>query len=274
MGDSGKKGALRIKLCGIRRIEDVGYVNEAMPDFAGFVFAPGRRQVDVPTARALRERLSPAIRAVGVFVDEDPAAIIRLLREGTIDIAQLHGGEDEAQIRRIKGATGKPVVKAVSLPGVDRDVPPGGAPGNESAAGNGLGLGSLAGDVHDIHTEESRAVRTLSVAQGDALRAIRRWQGSAADYLLFDQGKGGTGRTFDWKLLEMSGNRKPYFLAGGLNIGNIKDALAFSRQMWESGGKSTSAPFALDLSSGIETDGVKDRGKILEIVGAIRYAGD
>ena len=69
----------KIKLCGLRRPEDVTMVNRAMSDFAGFVFAKGRRQVTLEAARALRKQLDPKIRAVGVFVDED-GDYIRTLR--------------------------------------------------------------------------------------------------------------------------------------------------------------------------------------------------
>lgn len=77
----------------------------------------------------------------------------------------------------------------------------------------------------------------------------------AADYVLFDNGAGGTGEAFDWSVLHRLTARleKPYFLAGGLNSGNIAAAAAFK-------------PFALDLSSGAETNGVKDRAKIMDLV--------
>ena len=58
----------KIKLCGLRRLEDVAMVNRARPDYAGFVFAPGKRQVTADEAEILRQQLDPAIAAVGVFV--------------------------------------------------------------------------------------------------------------------------------------------------------------------------------------------------------------
>ena len=70
---------------------------------------------------------------------------------------------------------------------------------------------------------------------------------SRADYILLDQGKGGTGKAFDWSLLKGIG--RPYFLAGGLTPQNAAQAASLQ-------------PYALDVSSGIETDGVKDREKM------------
>ncbi|MDR1326106.1 MAG: phosphoribosylanthranilate isomerase [Treponema sp.] len=77
----------------------------------------------------------------------------------------------------------------------------------------------------------------------------------AVDFFLFDNGAGGTGQTFDWGILPdlTACLRKPYFLAGGLNGDNITAALALK-------------PFAIDVSSGAETNGVKDRGKMLSLV--------
>jgi phosphoribosylanthranilate isomerase len=84
----------KIKICGLVREDDIAYVNEARPDYAGFVFAKSRRQVTTAHAAKLRERLAEGIVPVGVFVDAPPEDIGILYREGVIAIAQLHGHED------------------------------------------------------------------------------------------------------------------------------------------------------------------------------------
>jgi phosphoribosylanthranilate isomerase len=76
-----------------------------------------------------------------------------------------------------------------------------------------------------------------------------------ADFLLFDSGKG-SGKTFDWSLIRKN-LKKDFFLAGGLNISNISQAI----EEFE--------PYAVDLSSGLETDGFKDEKKIREIMEVI-----
>ena len=78
---------------------------------------------------------------------------------------------------------------------------------------------------------------------------------SYADYILLDQGSGGTGRVFDWTLIESIG--RPFFLAGGLNAENIKEAVR-------------TGAWAFDVSSGAETDGFKEREKIFACVAAAR----
>ncbi|MGN0819236.1 MAG: phosphoribosylanthranilate isomerase [Christensenellaceae bacterium] len=78
---------------------------------------------------------------------------------------------------------------------------------------------------------------------------------SLADFVLLDSGKG-CGKVFDWKLIK-SVNRS-YFLAGGLSRENVTDAIKELE------------PYCVDVSSNVETDGVKDREKIAEFIDAVR----
>ena len=84
---------------------------------------------------------------------------------------------------------------------------------------------------------------------------VRRAEESSADHILRDGGKG-DGRAFNWKLLEEI--KRPFFLAGGLNADNAEAAVADLH------------PFAVDVSTGIETDGVKDKEKMTAFVAAVR----
>lgn len=199
----------KIKICGLFRDCDIDYVNEAMPDFIGFVFAKSRRQVSVVWAEIMRPRLKSEITPVGVFVNESLTKVAQLLNDNIIEIAQLHGDENETYIQELKTLTNKPIIKAV---------------------------------------------RVLS--QQD----IEAAQHTVADFLLLDNGTGGTGESFDWSLVSNVKNQhqKPFFLAGGLNAENLEQAIA------------ATSPYAVDLSSGVETDGMKDRAKILEIVRRMR----
>lgn len=195
----------RVKMCGLRRAEDIEATNRLMPEYIGFVFAPAsRRFISLEEAAALRQALSPGIRAVGVFVDEDAETVARLLESGVIDIAQLHGNEDEAYIARLKARTGKPVIRA------------------------------------------------FRVKNAEDLRAA---EASPADMILLDAGAG-DGKTFDWSML--SSVSRPYFLAGGLTPENTAEAVKRYH------------PFAVDVSSGIETDGFKDCNKMRAFMRAVR----
>lgn len=197
---------MKIKLCGLTRPCDIEAVNELQPDYIGFVFAKkSRRYVSPEKAKELKAMLAPGIQAVGVFVNEEPEQIVSLLEAGTIDVAQLHGQEDETEIRRLRELTDHPLIQAFR-----------------------------------IDTEQD----------------VERANASTADYVLLDSGAGGTGTVFDWNLLQAI--RRPYFLAGGLdteNLGTVKAKLN---------------PYGIDVSSGIETDGYKDKEKMTAFVAAAR----
>jgi len=195
---------MRIKICGLFRDEDIDYVNEARPDYIGFVFAKSARQVSHVLAQYLRFRLVSEIIPVGVFVNSSVAEIAALYRNGVISIAQLHGDEDESFIIKLKKDTG------------------------------------------------NKPIPVIKTIKGSQLNNIK----TNADYLLIDSGAG-SGKTFNWEPLKSIKFTKPWFLAGGININNVENAAAFN-------------PFAVDISSGAETDGIKDREKILQLVASIR----
>ena len=105
----------RIKICGLFRDCDVDFVNEARPDYCGFIinFPKSHRNVSPEQARALRERLDSGVVPVGVFVDQPVEAVAALLNGGTVSVAQLHGHEDAAYIAALRAlAPGYPVWRA------------------------------------------------------------------------------------------------------------------------------------------------------------------
>lgn len=106
----------KIKLCGLSGFHDIEIVNKLKPDYIGFVFAPkSRRYVSPETALELKSNLHPAIKAVGVFVREQPETIAALLQRGVIDIVQLHGGEPENDILTLRALTNKPIIQAFRI---------------------------------------------------------------------------------------------------------------------------------------------------------------
>lgn len=104
---------MKIKICGIRRMEDVAYLNEFLPDYAGFIFAKTRREVTKEQAQKLRRELDAKIPVFGVFVNAPPEMAAELAEQEIINVIQLHGDEDEAYIRKLKEMTTVPVGKAV-----------------------------------------------------------------------------------------------------------------------------------------------------------------
>lgn len=121
-------------------------------------------------------------------------------------------------------------------------------------------------DMAQLHGNESEEYITLLRKKTDkklikafSVNEAKNLQGvysCSADYILLDSGSGGTGKSFDWNLLQDFD--RPYFLAGGLNINNVSEAV------------SRLHPYAVDVSSGVETDGRKDDVKMAAFINAVR----
>jgi phosphoribosylanthranilate isomerase len=205
---------IKIKLCGLSRLQDIDYVNEFKPDYIGFVFAQSRRQVTPVFAVDLRKKLRSDIKAAGVFVNENIETLVKTALSVNLDIIQLHGDEDEEYIERLrKKLIGFEIWKAARV--IDED----------------------------------------SIVMAEKL---------PCDRLLLDtfspSAYGGTGCSANLDVIANveSCLNKSFFLAGGLNYSNILSAIQKTN------------PFGVDISSGIETDGLKDRDKIKELINLLR----
>lgn len=211
----------KVKICGLKTLDDVDKVNKYLPEYAGFVFANTKRFVTDEQALMMKQALATGIKAVGVFVNEPIEHVAELCRRGIIDVAQLHGEESEEYIRNLKKITDIPVIKATKV--------------------------QNASQVAERMSEE-------------------------ADYMLFDTYKkgelGGTGERFELSILEeclenlaSQGRKiKPYFLAGGLDKTNVSEVLG------------RIGCYCVDVSTGVETDGVKDEAKIKSFIENVRKA--
>ncbi|WP_137596869.1 phosphoribosylanthranilate isomerase [Paucilactobacillus kaifaensis] len=104
----------KVKICGLKTLADVAAVNDAQPELAGFVFAPSQRQISTKQAQLLRQNLSAAIQAVGVFVNPTLAQIKPLIEKGIIQLVQLHGVQDQKLITQLQ-QLGVKVIQAVQL---------------------------------------------------------------------------------------------------------------------------------------------------------------
>ena len=106
----------RLKICGNRRPEDVQYLNEFLPDFAGFILSGGfGRSIVMDTFYELRSCLDPGIRTVGVFVNEPLEEIVRCGYHEKLSVIQLHGNEDAAYIQALCKVFGGEIWKAVRV---------------------------------------------------------------------------------------------------------------------------------------------------------------
>lgn len=112
----------KIKICGLYRSCDIRYVNTVRPDWCGFIlnFPKSHRSLTPERVRELRQELDGGITPVGVFVDQPVEAVAELLNDGTIAVAQLHGGESEDYIAALRAAApGFPIWKAFRVRGAE-----------------------------------------------------------------------------------------------------------------------------------------------------------
>lgn len=199
----------KIKICGLKRKEDIQLVNQWKPDYVGFVFAESSRQITIDQAYEFKNMLHPDICAVGVFVNENPSMIELLSSSRIIDLIQLHGDETPEYMQKVRHKVQRPIIKAV------------------------------------------RVKSTEQILEAD------EWP---CEYLLLDtyvKGRyGGSGQCFERSLIPAL--KKPFFLAGGLNVGNIGGAI------------SGCSPYGVDVSSAVETNGCKDSKKVQELIERVR----
>ena len=212
----------RIKICGLKRTEDVDYVNQYLPDYAGFVFAGSKRKVTDEQAEELSKKLDERITPVGVFVNELAEHIVNLVKKGIIRVVQLHGDEDETYILKLREL----------LEEADKE--------------------------SDNRKEAIKIIKAVRVRSREQILEAAKLP---CDYLLLDTWQkdtyGGCGKQFDKSLIP-SELTVPYFLAGGLSAENIQENIK------------TCHPYAVDVSSAVETDGNKDRKKIQEFIERVR----
>ena len=223
----------KIKICGLRREEDIRIINELKPEYVGFVFyEKSKRNVTEEQAERFRNMLFRDIISVGVFVDADLEKVARLLGKGVISIAQLHGHESGEYIKELR--------RMVTL-----------------NSENDRSFSSFNPVMKSPTRRHSPKIIKAFLVRGE--EDIRQAEKSTADYILFDQGLG-SGETFDWDMAQelLRDFPKPYFLAGGLDENNVREAIEKLH------------PYVVDISSKVETEGFKDREKIKAFIDAVR----
>jgi phosphoribosylanthranilate isomerase len=202
---------VRVKICGIRSVEDARIAVEAGADAIGLILTPARRQVSMETARAVTATLPPFIVPVGVFVDAAPAAVRAAARRLGLGAVQLHGDESPEAC--------------------------------DSLVQAGL-----------------RVIKAFRVSDHVDRAALARYRAASAILLdtRVDGVMGGTGRTFPWRIAEGLSAAYRLVVAGGLDPDNVTQALAALR------------PYAVDVTSGVESGDRKDPAKVTAFVTAVR----
>jgi phosphoribosylanthranilate isomerase len=211
-----------VKICGLSSPETVMAALDAGADFVGFNFYPkSPRYVSPSRAGELAKLARGRARIVTLIVDAEDSLIDEIARVVDPDFIQAQGSETPERIAEIGKRTGKPVIKAIKVMTLE--------------------------DV--AHASEFDGVAALILYDAKAPETLK---GALP---------GGNGIAFDWQLLRQGKAAQGFLLAGGLNPGNVAEAI-----------RVTGAPI-VDVSSGVEkSPGIKDITLIREFIAAAKAA--
>lgn len=254
----------KIKICGISKVETILAIVDAKPDYMGLVFAPSKRQVTVDQAKTLVEELHKQygnrysreeVQCSNDVVQD--GAVIGAVQEGTAT-----GDAHEGTLTSTENASPTLIhQEAIKTVGVFV---------NETlenlvtiATEVNLDVVQLHGDEDEAFIQSLKERTNVEIWKAVQIRSAadaEAWIDSSADMLLFDayhkDERGGTGEVFDWSCLDEF--ERPFMLAGGIDSTNVARAIRTVRS------------YGIDISSGIETDGVKDNEKITAFTKLVR----
>ena len=199
----------KVKICGIKNLNDAISAVDYGADALGFVFAKSIRKISKEKARAIIRKLPPFVTTVGLFVNETVEYIESVYRYCGFDAVQLHGNEPPNIINKLK----------------------------------------------DIKT-----IKAFRIQNKKDITPITKYKPSAILLDGYSENKmGGTGTTFDWKIVRKLKTSIPIIVAGGLTHLNVSQAIQIVN------------PYGVDVSSGVETKpGKKDKRLIKEFVDAVK----
>ena len=224
----------KVKMCGISKVETIPAIVDAKPDYMGLVFAPSKRQVTVEQAKTLVEELYKQ-NVVGNNSEAEQTEPVTSLDTASSETIKTVGVFVNETIENLLKIAEEVKLDVIQLHG-DED---------ESFI-------QILKEQSNV--EVWKAVQVRSAADAE------KWIDSSADMLLFDayhkDERGGTGEVFDWSALDEF--ERPFMLAGGIDSTNVARAIRTVR------------PYGIDISSGIETEGVKDNEKMKAFTNIVR----
>ena len=234
----------KVKMCGISKVETIPAVVDAKPDYMGLVFAPSKRQVIVEQAKTLVDELHKQYEKV---YGEVTASMNTDTAQDSQDSQEFVQGNSNFEKIKTVGVFVNETVE--NLLKIAEEVK--------------LDVIQLHGDEDETFIQSLKECTNVEVWKAVQVRSAadaEKWIDSSADMLLFDayhkDERGGTGEVFDWSSLDEF--ERPFMLAGGMDSTNVARAIRTVR------------PYGIDISSGIETEGVKDDEKIKAFTHIVR----
>ena len=175
----------KVKICGIKRIEDIYYVNKYLPDYIGFVLAESKRRVWPKQVRELKKDLDTRVKTVGVFVNEDIEKTVEISTACGLDCIQLHGDENPQYLDTLRNSL------------------------KSHPSGSGVEIWKA------VRVKDESSILLLELYKAEAFVLDAFVEGSY----------GGAGKLFDWNLANLAKTYGKIFLAGGLNADNVSNAV-------------------------------------------------
>ena len=214
------RNKLAVKICGLNSQTAIDTAIASGVDYLGFVFfPPSPRSLTPEIASRLMEKRSNDFKVVAVVVNPSDKLLEEITYHLAPDIFQLHGSETAEDLEHIKQKFNTKIIKA------------------------------------------------MKISEREDFEEVSKFD-KVADFLLFDAAAplntthslpGGNGISFNWNWLSDASLATPWFLSGGLNIGNINEAVE------------TTGAAAVDVSSGVEDQaGIKNNQKIIEFMNTVR----
>jgi len=205
---------MRIKVCGMRDPGNIVDLALLEPDYMGLIFYPKSKRFAENPDKGILKNLPDSVKITGVFVDEKIEAILQKVDEYGLNAVQLHGYESVIFCKQLR-------------------------------------------DLLDVRLNFKKVeiIKAFGIFPGFDFNQLKPFN-YVVDYFLFDtktSEHGGSGITFDWKILEQYKGQKPYFLSGGLSPENISEInnLGFKQL------------FGIDLNSKFELEpGLKDINRL------------
>ena len=237
----------KIKMCGISKVDTIPAIVDAKPDYMGLVFAPSKRQVTVEQAKTLVDELHKQYeKTYGEATAPMNTDTAQDSQDSQDNQEFVQGNSNFEKIKTVGVFVNETVENLLKI-----------------AEKVNLDVIQLHGDEDEsfIQTlKEQSNVEVWKAVQVRSAADAEKWIDSSADMLLFDayhkDERGGTGEVFDWSSLDAF--ERPFMLAGGMDSTNVARAIRTVR------------PYGIDISSGIETEGVKDNEKIKAFTNIVR----
>ena len=240
----------KVKMCGISKVDTIPAIVDAKPDYMGLVFAPSKRQVTVEQAKTLVDELhkqyEKAYGEVTVPMNTNTAQDSQDSQESQNSQEFVQGNSNFEKIKTVGVFVNETLENLLKI-----------------AEEVKLDVIQLHGDEDETFIQSLKERTNVEVWKAVQVRSAadaEKWIDSSADMLLFDayhkDERGGTGEVFDWSSLDAF--ERPFMLAGGIDSTNVARAIRTVR------------PYGIDISSGIETEGVKDNEKIKAFTHIVR----